>query len=1648
MRKTTKQIDSRPVDHAAFELLEPRLLLSAASDTSEIVIDPSVETAVLASADIGTSEIQTDDITVSDGILSVSPNSASQGDAGLLVTVTLDSNRVPPLPPSQVAPSGMWIGGIAGTSVSRNGTTVSATFTIPADHPAGLADVSVGFVIPTGDTLLYSKSAAFEIVAVQQAPDVFYVDVNNTSGSWDGESWGTAFQSLGEALDAAQAAGEGEIWVADGTYKPTDSTDRTASFELVEGIAVYGGFEGVDETELTDRAPDTYVTVLSGDIGVVGDLSDNSFHVVLGADGAVLDGVTVTGGNADGTLIDSVGGGMLNYDPMSVSITDCLFTGNYANEGGGMFNFNSAIATITDSEFAGNTANRGGAIVNRIAAHAEISDTLFDSNQAAWRGGAVFNDYGSSPTFDACDFTDNHTGGHGGAIYTDDLSSQSGSSPVITGSTFAGNSADFRGGAIANYNRTTPEIRNSTFAGNTAAGGAAIANDYYVTAALSGNTFGPGDDVDTDATSTVSYEGAVAQGILPFEGNSDNSIAAQAAAASLTYNVVDTGQTAFYDNTSQIGAPSIGDAFYGQDAQFTGNAPSYTLSGDGLTVYDNVTDLTWTQSPDIDGDGDIDADDKFSYAEAVSYVDTLNTANFGGFSDWRLPDIKEIYSLIDFSGLDPSGYNGTDTSGLTPFIDTDYFDFGYGDTSSGERIIDAQMASSTLYVGNTGNDGGSTMFGVNFADGRIKGYGLTLFGSDKTFYVYYVRGNTDYGDNDFADNSDGTITDMATGLMWSQDDSGGGMNWEDALAWVQQKNAENYLGHSDWRLPDVKELQSIVDYTRSPQTTSSAALDAVFNITSITIENGSSDYPYFWSGTTHANWQGGGQSGSYVSFGEAMGYMNNWIDVHGAGSQRSDPKDGDPADYPTGHGPQGDAIRIFNFVRLVRDADAVTNQAPVADAGGPYATQTGTPVLLDGSGSSDADGTIVSYEWDLDNDGQYDDAVGAAPSFQSAAGGAFTVGLKVTDDRGAEDTASVTVNVTLAGWTGVAFVDADNTSGPHDGLSWETALTTVQEGLDMASAAGGGEVWVAEGLYTPTSTTDRGISFELRPDVDLYGGFEGDEDSLQQRDWVAFETVLSGDIGVSGDSSNNSYHVVVGADDAVLDGFTITAGQADQLGGGGIANYQASPTIRNSIVKDNNAEKGGGIYNNAGSSPTITNVLLVGNRAETNGGAIANENGSSPVITNATITDNFAGDQGGGLYQGVYDPDSGATSNPTLVNTIVWGNEIGSVGLAEISGWHLNNPSISYSLVGGGYVGAGNLDGDPLPADAEGGDFSLTSGSPAIDSADGDLAPDADIFGSARYDDQDTSDTGSGSPAFADIGACEYQGVVSIPVTVQSVVINSGDAGRSQIVSIRLVLSGDADVSPGALTLHNNSTGEDFSLDSVPFDSASQTWDVSSLALTDGAYTATVSAAGVAAPGGVPMAADHQFEFHVLHCDIDGDQQVGDGDYDAMIGQFGRRGSNLGSDFNADGRVSLADFTIFRGRFGQTLPAVAAPVAAPAYAPAAAPILARSAPAIAEPVASSADLLAESEVVDEPETSPTENVCPGKLDRTTKPRRIRPEDPAPTRTERTEPRSRPRVPRKASDDSQRPSRAGRRFDVDGILPDVLADAAVCMPLEA
>jgi lysozyme family protein len=369
-----------------------------------------------------------------------------------------------------------------------------------------------------------------------------------------------------------------------------------------------------------------------------------------------------------------------------------------------------------------------------------------------------------------------------------------------------------------------------------------------------------------------------------------------------SYPIVDTGQSAYYDASNIMQAPEPGAAFAGQDAQYQGLQPAYWDNGDG-TITDLNTGLIWQQVPLS----------QVTYAEARDGADDLSLA---GYADWRLPSIKELYSLMDFRG-----YTGNSAGDSAPYLDTSYFSFEYGDTA-GNRFMDAQYWSATEYLSTTILDAATT-FGVNFADGRIKGYpNGTDGGMDMERYVRYVRGNTDYGENAFVDNKNGTISDQATGLMWLQADSSQAMTWQEALAWAE--NLE-YGGYDDWRLPNAKELQSLIDYGRAPDVTGSAAIDPLFMSSSIKNEGGALDYPFYWTGTTHVE-NGSGDYAVYLSFGRALGWMDTpstngheLMDVHGAGAQRSDPKTGSAADYPDGFGPQGDVIRIENYARPVRD---------------------------------------------------------------------------------------------------------------------------------------------------------------------------------------------------------------------------------------------------------------------------------------------------------------------------------------------------------------------------------------------------------------------------------------------------------------------------------------------------------------------------------------------------------------------------------------------------------------------------------------------------------------------------------------------------------------------------------------------------------
>lgn len=325
--------------------------------------------------------------------------------------------------------------------------------------------------------------------------------------------------------------------------------------------------------------------------------------------------------------------------------------------------------------------------------------------------------------------------------------------------------------------------------------------------------------------------------------------------------LVMTGQTTCYDTWGvEIDCPSVEEAFFGQDAQFSSRPFDFTDNGNG-TVTDNVTQLIWQQVP---------SDRPYNWEDAQEYCENLS---FAESIDWRTPSLKELFSISDFS----TG---------SPYIDEVYFVLA--DTA---EFKNQQYWSSDYYEVETSQDPSSSAFAVNHGTGHIN---YNLYGypgsAMTTKYVRCVKGE-DYAVNTFIDNHDGSVTDSSTGLMWMQQDSLIPLDWENALLFAQQKNEEHYLGHSDWRVPNIKELQSIVNYS---------GVYPAIDLDYFTISDSEA---YFWSSTS-----------AYYSS-QYPRYFYAWYVDFDAGAVHFDTKyEGGPE--------RDEPQRIYNFVRLVRDVKA------------------------------------------------------------------------------------------------------------------------------------------------------------------------------------------------------------------------------------------------------------------------------------------------------------------------------------------------------------------------------------------------------------------------------------------------------------------------------------------------------------------------------------------------------------------------------------------------------------------------------------------------------------------------------------------------------------------------------------------------------
>jgi len=373
----------------------------------------------------------------------------------------------------------------------------------------------------------------------------------------------------------------------------------------------------------------------------------------------------------------------------------------------------------------------------------------------------------------------------------------------------------------------------------------------------------------------------------------------------------------------------------------------------------------------------------------------------------------------------------------------------------------------------------------------------------------------------------------------------------------------------------------------------------------------------------------------------------------------------------------------------------------------------------------------------------------------------------------------------------VRYVDNRGSAPVRDGRTWESALATVQEGIDAAFQDAPCQVWVAQGTY-PIPGSAPSDTLQLRPGVAVYGGFAGREVRLSERDVSGRPTILDGESRVR--------HVVTGCDESELNGLVITRGQAkgsDLDGnGGGMINLDCSPKVVQCVFRSNHADGSGGAIFNRNGSPQLERCTFMGNDAGKQGGALGNLK-ASPAVRACRFDGNQAGDLGGAVYLSGGNPlftnglfvrnasgiQGGALASwdgavPTLINCtftrnktflsggalIISGNSAASVTNSifwadtptEFNIFPNNQFKVSFSDVQGLGAQGTNLNQDPLLDEADG--FRLGASSPAIDVGDGSQAPQFDLDGNPRVDIPSRPNAGYGASTFVDLGAFEFQG--------------------------------------------------------------------------------------------------------------------------------------------------------------------------------------------------------------------------------------------------------------------------------------------------
>jgi len=1212
---------------------------------------------------------------------------------------------------------------------------------------------------------ILSTLALFFTISSLQAQTI-YVDSAAITGANNGTSWANAYTTLSTAL--ATAVSGNNILIAKGTYYPTgiqNGTDRDSTFLITAGgIKLYGGYNST--TGIRNIATNT--TILSGDIGVAGDSTDNSYHVITiagatGADSVIVDGFTITSGTANGTGtatyngvgVDRVNGaGIADYNNTSLTVVrNCLFTKGSDNFGGG------------------GIANKASTVI--------CANTIFNLNQAAGLGGGLYGFGNGTDTLINCTFSNNlsATGyGGGGAIgligstvfatscIFDKNIAQHGTGDAGTGGVVQTES----GADIATFINCL--MTNNQAIGSSDDGGGAIM-DYAGTITLDNCTLYNNTTISTtsptansihvEAGATVSINNTIIYGTQSAEVFNQG-----------TLNVTHSLVKGYASTLPNLDTDPVFVNAAGGNYRLTVCSPVIN-EGLNATIPAGVTTDLDNNARIFGSTVDMGAYEFQSVAlpsNRVLYVDSSVAASGDGKS-WgtALKTLSEaLNSVRSCTNIDsvlvakgtyyPTGLqSGTNKDSAFAILRGGVKVYGGYNASTGNRDI---VGNTTILSGDIGTAGSITdnsyhvmvVAGLSTTDDSVVVDGFTIQNGNSTTGSSYNYGSTsvirNYGGGIaiFHDhNGQKTVLRNCT-LINNKTLAGAGMSVYDASPAVAYDIFSSNVG-TDGGGMQINTADPVIENCIITGNTGIGA----------GIEN-SNATPYIVNCTISGN-SGGGVTNwaastpiiaNSIIYGNSAGLADN------AGSVST-------VTYSILQNTFA-GVGNLNVDPLFTNALSYTT-APFI--GGDYTLQPCSQAI--NAGRNDSVPSVITIDY-ANNPRIYNSIVDI---------GAYEYQLLPPANK-------------------VIYVDS-SIAASGDGTSWSQAFKTLAEGLtDANKCLNVDSILVAKGNYYPTllqSGTNRNSTFQIsRGGIKVYGGYDA---STGNRDIVANTSVMNGDIGVAADTSDNSIHVLLiggipaTADSIIVDGFTIENGNATAAGtftypgigaipniygGGGVIinclNNQKT-SIRNCNVINDNASAAGGLSILNTSNINITNCLFSGNVAN-NGGGIQTNGNSSPVIQNSI----FSGNKGSGA--GIQNSTNAATrilnctfsgnsngyavanfanSRVQVANAIIYGN---ANGIEDVSG---SVSTVTYSIVQNTFAGVGNLiNVDPLftnaPAFATapfvGGNYTLQPCSPAINAGINDSIPAGVIT--------DYSNNNRIYNSVVDMGAYEYQSL--LPSTV------------------------------------------------------------------------------------------------------------------------------------------------------------------------------------------------------------------------------------------------------------------------------------------